>query len=85
MSVVDLEALAVFAKTQPGLVTAVDVTFASPYLIQPIKLGLDISIHSWLVNNERNIPSFIFLNFMQYKVHGRSCRLDRWLSLFCYF
>jgi methionine-gamma-lyase len=46
MSVVDLEALAGFARTLPNLVTAVDATFASPYLLQPIKLGMDISIHS---------------------------------------
>jgi cystathionine beta-lyase/cystathionine gamma-synthase len=47
MNVVDIEALVSFAKTVPNLVTAVDCTFASPYLIQPIKLGMDISIHSW--------------------------------------
>ena len=49
MDVVDIEALVAFAKTIPGLVTAVDSTFASPYLMQPIKLGMDLSIHSWSV------------------------------------
>jgi cystathionine beta-lyase/cystathionine gamma-synthase len=47
MNVVDIEALVSFAKTVPNLVTAVNCTFAPPYLIQPIKLGMDISIHSW--------------------------------------
>lgn len=49
MSVVDIEDLATFASTNPNLVTAVDATFATPYLIQPIKLGIDVCIHSWSV------------------------------------
>lgn len=49
MSVVDIEALATFASTTPNLVTAVDATFATPYLMQPIKLGIDVCIHSWSV------------------------------------
>ena len=49
MSVVDIEDLATFASTNPNLVTAVDATFATPYLIQPIKLGINVCIHSWSV------------------------------------
>ena len=49
MDIVDIEGLAAFAKTIPDMVTAVDSTLVSPYLIQPIKLGMDISIHSWSV------------------------------------
>ena len=47
MDVVDLEALADFAQSVPGLVSAVDATFGSPYLLQPLKMGMNISIHSW--------------------------------------
>lgn len=49
MSVVDIADLATFASTTPNLVTAVDATFATPYLMQPIKLGIDVCIHSWSV------------------------------------
>ena len=47
MSMVDLAGLGEFAQRVPGLVAAVDATFASPYLLQPLKLGMHISIHSW--------------------------------------
>ena len=47
MSMVDLAGLGEFAQSVPGLVAAVDATFASPYLLQPLKLGMHISIHSW--------------------------------------
>ena len=49
MGIMDIEALSSFARTLPGVVTMVDATFATPYLLQPIKLGMDISIHSWSV------------------------------------
>ena len=47
MSILDLEAFGALGKSLPGVVTMVDTTFGSPYLIQPIKLGLDLVIHSW--------------------------------------
>ena len=47
MSIVDLEAFGALGKSLLGVVSMVDCTFASPFLVQPIKYGVDISIHSW--------------------------------------
>jgi len=45
MKVVDIHAIAALGKTHNALV-AVDNTFASPYLKQPLDLGVDIVMHS---------------------------------------
>ena len=45
MNIIDLEAMAVFSKKH-GLLLAVDNTFASPYLQNPLDLGADIVMHS---------------------------------------
>ncbi|MFN4299005.1 MAG: cystathionine gamma-synthase [Thermaurantimonas sp.] len=45
LNVIDIEAVAQLAKTK-GILLAVDNTFASPYLQQPLKLGADIVMHS---------------------------------------
>ncbi len=45
MRIVDLEAICSLAKDR-GIDTAVDNTFASPYLQQPIDLGADLVLHS---------------------------------------
>ncbi len=45
MQVVDIEAIAAIAKKNNVLV-AVDNTFASPYIQQPLTLGVDIVMHS---------------------------------------
>ena len=45
MRCVDLEALCFLAK-QYGVLTSVDNTFASPYLQQPFKYGVDFVFHS---------------------------------------
>lgn len=45
MNVVDIAAIAGFAKTR-GLITAIDNTFASPILQNPIALGFDLVMHS---------------------------------------
>ncbi len=45
MQIVDIEACAAIAKSN-GLTLAVDNTFASPYLQNPIDLGADIVMHS---------------------------------------
>ena len=45
LNVVDLAAVAKFAKAR-GILTAIDNTFASPILQNPIKLGFDLVIHS---------------------------------------
>lgn len=41
----DIEAIAAKAK-ELGLISVFDNTFASPYLVQPLSLGVDIVIHS---------------------------------------
>jgi cystathionine beta-lyase/cystathionine gamma-synthase len=45
LNIVDLEAVASIAK-QNNILTCVDNTFASPYLQNPLDLGIDISLHS---------------------------------------
>jgi len=42
---VDIEALVALAK-QSGVLSAIDNTFCTPYLQQPLTLGVDYSIHS---------------------------------------
>lgn len=47
LKVVDLEAVAKIAhEANPEIQVMVDNTFPSPYLVQPLKLGADIVIHS---------------------------------------
>ncbi|XP_062500980.1 L-methionine gamma-lyase-like isoform X2 [Corticium candelabrum] len=46
MGIVDLEVFGQLSVTNPDLITVVDSTFASPYLQQPIKYGVDIVVHS---------------------------------------
>lgn len=53
MSVLDLEAFGELGKSLPGVVSMVDSTFATPFLIQPIKYGVDVAIHSWWVDRHR--------------------------------
>ena len=45
MNVIDIEAVATLCKSH-GIMLAVDNTFASPYLQQPLVLGADIVMHS---------------------------------------
>ena len=47
MRVLDLEAFGALGKSLPGVVTMVDATFGTPYLVHPIKMGVDLAIHSW--------------------------------------
>ncbi len=46
MVVIDLASSTKMAK-ENGLLVAVDATFATPFLLQPIKYGADFVIHSW--------------------------------------
>ncbi len=47
LTLVDIAAISAFAKTTySGVLIAVDNTFASPYLQQPLDLGADIVVHS---------------------------------------
>jgi len=45
LRIVDLAAVARFAKER-GMLTAVDNTFATPWIQQPLELGCDIVVHS---------------------------------------
>ncbi len=45
LNIVDIEAICAIAKRR-GIITAVDNTFASPYLQNPLDLGADLVIHS---------------------------------------
>lgn len=45
LNVIDIEAVAQLAKSK-GILLAVDNTFASPYLQQPLKMGADVVMHS---------------------------------------
>ncbi len=47
MSLLDVEAFGALGRSLPGLVTMVDATFASPYLMQPVRYGVDLVLHSW--------------------------------------
>ncbi len=48
LDILDLAEFAEVTKEAPsGALSMVDSTFATPYLQQPLKLGIDIVIHSW--------------------------------------
>ncbi len=49
MSILDIEAFGELGRSLPGVVSVMDATFATPYLVQPIKFGVDLVIHSWCV------------------------------------
>ena len=46
LKIVDLEALSKIAHTNPNTLVIVDNTFATPYMQKPLKLGVDIVVHS---------------------------------------
>ncbi|GCD79787.1 cystathionine gamma-synthase [Schleiferia thermophila] len=46
LNVIDIESVATLAKSKGGILLAVDNTFSSPYLQQPLKLGADVVMHS---------------------------------------
>lgn len=49
-SILDLEAFGKLGREfGDQLVTMVDTTYASPYLVKPIKYGVDVALHSGLV------------------------------------
>ena len=48
LEILDLAEFAEVTKEAPsGALSIVDSTFATPYLQQPLKLGIDIVVHSW--------------------------------------
>ena len=46
LKIVDIEALAKLAHTNPNTLVIVDNTFATPYMQKPLTLGADIVVHS---------------------------------------
>ena len=46
LKIVDLEALSKLAHKNPNTLVIVDNTFATPYMQKPLKLGVDIVVHS---------------------------------------
>ena len=94
MKVVDIAAVARLAKARnPAIWVAVDNTFASPYLQQPLALGADFSVHSTtkylgghsdivggaLVTTDRQ--AYERLKFLQNAVGSVPGPMDCWLAL----
>ena len=46
LKIVDLEALSKLAHKNPNTLVIVDNTFATPYMQKPLKLGVDVVVHS---------------------------------------
>ena len=46
LKIVDIEALAKIAHTNPNTLVIVDNTFATPYIQKPLTLGADVVVHS---------------------------------------
>ena len=46
LKIVDLEEISKIAHTNPNTLVVVDNTFATPYMQKPLKLGVDIVVHS---------------------------------------
>jgi cystathionine beta-lyase/cystathionine gamma-synthase len=92
LKVTDLEAAANIAKAH-GLVSAVDSTFATPYLLRPLDLGIDLVLHSttkYLSGHNQIIGGAVITNredlfeqlkFVQKSVGAVSSPFDCWLTL----
>lgn len=92
MTITDLKSVAKFAKERK-LLSVVDSTFATPYLQQPIDLGIDIVVHSvtkYLNGHSDMLGGFVATNnneviqklrFSQKAVGGIMSPFDAWLCL----
>ena len=92
LKVTDLEIVAQIAK-EHNLLTAVDSTFATPYLLRPLEFGIDLVVHSTTkylsghnqiiggiaITNQKKI--FDELKFVQKSVGAVSSPFDCWLTL----
>jgi len=89
LSCVDLKAIAEVAKAH-GVFTMIDNTFATPYLQQPLVLGIDFVIHSTTkyINGHGNAISGIIIGHQKdhdkiwsaQKLLGTNCNpFDAWL------
>jgi cystathionine gamma-lyase len=92
MKITDLKAIAKFGK-EHKILSVVDNTFATPYLQQPIDLGIDIVIHSvtkYLNGHSDMLGGFVGtsnkkvierLRFLQKATGGIMSPFDAWLCL----
>jgi cystathionine beta-lyase/cystathionine gamma-synthase len=92
LQITDLEAAAAVAKKH-NLISAVDSTFATPYLLRPIEWGIDLVVHSttkYLSGHNQLIGGAVLTNrqdlaeqlkFIQKSVGAVSSPFDCWLTL----
>ncbi len=92
MKITDLKAIARFAK-EHRLISVVDNTFATPYLQQPLSLGIDVVLHSvtkYLNGHSDMLGGFVGtsntkvierLRFLQKATGGIMSPFDAWLCL----
>ena len=92
LKITDLEVAAQIAR-EHGLLTAVDSTFATPYLLRPLDLGIDLVVHSttkYLSGHNQIIGGIVVTNdqalfeqlkFIQKSVGAVSSPFDCWLTL----
>jgi cystathionine gamma-lyase len=93
LKVVDLEAIAEIARER-GILTVCDNTFATPYNQQPLKLGIDVVMHSTTkyINGHSDIIGGALvigdnqelaeeLKFLQFAVGGIASPFDSFLAL----
>ncbi len=92
VKITDLAAVNEIAKAN-NLLTAVDSTFATPYLLRPLELGIDIVVHSttkYLSGHNQIIGGAVITNneeihqklkFVQKSIGAVSSPFDCWLTL----
>ena len=92
LKVTDLEIAGQIAQ-QHGLISAVDSTFATPYLQRPLEYGIDLVVHSttkYLSGHNQLIGGMVITNrkdlfdglkFMQKTIGSASSPFDCWLTL----
>ncbi|TDR18372.1 trans-sulfuration enzyme family protein [Marinicella litoralis] len=92
LKVVDIEKIVTFAK-QYGLLTVVDNTFASPYLQNPLSMGVDLVMHSatkFINGHSDMVGGFVAVNdnelaeqmgFLQNSIGGVAGPFDAYLAL----
>jgi cystathionine beta-lyase/cystathionine gamma-synthase len=92
LKVTDLEAMVALGK-EHGIPVAVDPTFATPALLRPLELGVDLVVHSttkYLSGHNQIIGGAVVTNsgdyferlkFMQKSIGAVSSPFDCWLTL----
>ena len=92
LKVTDLEAVAKIGKAH-NILTGVDTTFATPYVLRPLEWGIDLVVHSttkYLSGHNQIIGGVVVTNsqdlydqlkFFQKSVGAVSSPFDAWLTL----